>query len=140
MMKSRTNRDDRGRCPCPRKRRSDNHHGDSRRRYHRRAQRDVGEQRRRQNFECSVSITIDARQRLRRHVTIGGIDDAIVDGTQTVTVTASAAAHADGTHTLDVTDDEDSGLSRDDRRRCHCRENGGATTATVTRNTDTTAS
>ncbi|MCP4330527.1 MAG: hypothetical protein GY791_19060, partial [Alphaproteobacteria bacterium] len=34
------------------------------------------------------------------------MDDALVDGTQTVTVRAIAVGHADGTDTIDVTDDE----------------------------------
>ena len=37
---------------------------------------------------------------------IAAVDDAVVDGTQTVTITASAASHADGTATVDVTDNE----------------------------------
>ncbi|MEZ6086990.1 MAG: hypothetical protein R3C05_02940 [Pirellulaceae bacterium] len=34
------------------------------------------------------------------------VDDSIVDGTQTVTITASAAGHLDGSDTVDVTDDD----------------------------------
>src|SRR5690606_316689 len=37
---------------------------------------------------------------------ITGVDDLIADGTQTVTITASAAGFTDGTDTLDVTDNE----------------------------------
>lgn len=44
--------------------------------------------------QASVSFDIDA------------VDDAIVDGTQTVTITASAAGHLDGVDTVDVTDDD----------------------------------
>ncbi len=60
-----------------------------------------------------------------------------MDGTQTVTVTASAAAHADGTDTVDVSDDEIAGLTVTIVDAA-ISENGGATTATVIRNTDTT--
>ncbi|MEQ9410077.1 MAG: hypothetical protein RIK87_20240, partial [Fuerstiella sp.] len=42
---------------------------------------------------------------------VAAIDDAIVDGTQTVTVTATAAAHDDGTDTVDVTDNDVAGLT-----------------------------
>ncbi|APZ96389.1 right-handed parallel beta-helix repeat-containing protein [Fuerstiella marisgermanici] len=68
---------------------------------------------------------------------ITGVDDAIVDGTQTVTITASAAAHADGTDTLDVTDDDAAALTVSITDAA-ISENGGTTTATVSRNTDTT--
>ncbi|MCA9121898.1 MAG: hypothetical protein H6822_11525 [Planctomycetaceae bacterium] len=37
---------------------------------------------------------------------IGAVDDAIVDGTQTVTLTASANGYPDGTDSVDVTDDD----------------------------------
>ncbi len=37
---------------------------------------------------------------------VTAVDDGILDGTRTVTITASAAGHADGQATLDVTDDE----------------------------------
>ncbi|MEQ9410078.1 MAG: Ig-like domain-containing protein [Fuerstiella sp.] len=45
--------------------------------------------------QASVTFDIDA------------VDDAIVDGTQTVRITAAAAAHADGAGLLDITDDDD---------------------------------
>lgn len=38
------------------------------------------------------------------------VDDAIADGTQTVTVTASAAGHTDGTFDADILDDDDDDL------------------------------
>jgi hypothetical protein len=38
--------------------------------------------------------------------TIHGVDDSILDGTQTVTITAKAQGYRDATGTLDVTDDE----------------------------------
>ena len=37
---------------------------------------------------------------------VDSVDDVIVDGTQTVTITATAAGHFDGSGTVDVTDDE----------------------------------
>ncbi len=55
-----------------------------------------------------------------------------------MTVTASAAAHIDGTGTVDVSDDEIAGLTVTIVDAA-ISENGGATTATVTRNTDTTS-
>ena len=57
-----------------------------------------------------VSITIPAGQTTSAPFTIDGVDDLIVDGTQTVTVTASAAGHADGGDSVDVLDDEVSTL------------------------------
>ena len=38
--------------------------------------------------------------------TVAGVDDAIVDGTQPVVITAAAVGFIDGTNTIDVTDDE----------------------------------
>jgi hypothetical protein len=58
------------------------------------------------------------------------VDDALVDGTQTVTITASAAGYVDGSETVDVTDYE--GLTVTIGANA-ISENGGATTATVTR-------
>lgn len=51
-----------------------------------------------------ATITIPAGQSVSAPFSIDAVDDAIVDGTQTVTLSASAAAHADGSDTLDVTD------------------------------------
>ena len=39
-------------------------------------------------------------------VNLAAVDDAIVDGTQTVTITASATGFASGSDTLQVTDNE----------------------------------
>jgi hypothetical protein len=83
------------------------------------------------------TVTIAAGQSTSPAFNIDAVNDAIVDGTQTVTVTATAAAHTDGTDALDVTDDDAAALTvlivADD-----ISENGGATTATVSRNSDTT--
>ena len=52
------------------------------------------------------SITIAAGQTTSPPVNIDAVDDAIVDGTQTVTMTASAAGLVDGTDAIDVTDND----------------------------------
>ncbi len=85
-----------------------------------------------------VSVTIPAGQTTSPTFNINGIDDAVVDGTQLVTITAVAALHANGTDTVDVTDDDVAGLMLTIVAAA-ISENGGATTATVSRNTDTVA-
>ena len=52
-----------------------------------------------------ATVTIDAGQTTSAPFTITGVDDFVVDGTQTVTVLATAAAHPDGSDTVDLTDD-----------------------------------
>lgn len=82
-------------------------------------------------------VTIPAGETESAPFDITAVDDAIVDGLQTVTITATAPDYADGSDSLDVTDDDTAGLSlwiANDS----ISENGGATTATVSRNTDTT--
>ncbi|MCA8996326.1 MAG: Ig-like domain-containing protein, partial [Planctomycetaceae bacterium] len=66
---------------------------------------------------------------------ITGIDDAVVDGTQTVTVTAGATGHTNGTDTVDVTDNDIPTLTVT-IDKTSISENGGIATGTVTRNTD----
>jgi hypothetical protein len=66
--------------------------------------------------------------------TVFGIDDLIADGTQNVTITASAAGHADGTAAIQVFDDEALTLTVTPLR---ISENGGVAIATVTRHTGT---
>ncbi|MEQ9411570.1 MAG: choice-of-anchor D domain-containing protein, partial [Fuerstiella sp.] len=61
-----------------------------------------------------ASITIPAGQTTSLPFDIDAIDDALPDGTQTVTITATAAAHADGSDTVDVTDDDVVSLIIDD--------------------------
>ena len=68
--------------------------------------------------------------------TITGVDDTIVDGTQTITITAAATGFVDGTDTIDVTDD-DSPVLTVSIDQASISENGGTSTATVTRNTGT---
>lgn len=54
----------------------------------------------------SSTVTIAAGQSTSPPFNVNAVDDAILDGTQTVTLTATAAAgHADGSATIDVTDD-----------------------------------
>ena len=68
--------------------------------------------------------------------TIIGIDDSIVDGTQTVTITAFATGFTDGTDMIDVTDDDVPALSVS-IDMTSISENGGSATGTVMRNTGT---
>jgi hypothetical protein len=86
-----------------------------------------------------VSVIIAAGQSTSPPFSLDAVDDGIVDGTQTVTITASAAAHADGFDTVDVTDNDTPELTWaiDDES---VSESDGpvATIATVSRNTDTT--
>ena len=58
-----------------------------------------------------ATITIPAGQATSAPFDIDAVDDAIVDGTQTVTITAAATAHSDGTDTLDVADDSIRGVT-----------------------------
>ncbi len=83
-----------------------------------------------------ITIVIPAGQRTSDPFQISAIDDAIVDATQTVSVTVSAVGHADGTETIDVTDDDTPVLGISFSNTA-VSENGGTTTATVSRNTDT---
>lgn len=57
--------------------------------------------------EASVPVSVQIPAGLASAAfDIAAVDDAIVDGTQTVTVTASAVGYADGNDTPDVTDDD----------------------------------
>jgi hypothetical protein len=60
---------------------------------------------------------------------IDAVDDAVMDGTQVVTMTASATGYADALATLDVADDDRAGL--------RVAETDGATVVTETGATDT---
>ncbi len=53
------------------------------------------------------TVLIDAGQSTSAPFNIDSIDDTLIDGTQTVKITASAFAHEEGADTLDVTDDDD---------------------------------
>ncbi|MEZ6086981.1 MAG: hypothetical protein R3C05_02895 [Pirellulaceae bacterium] len=67
--------------------------------------------------------------------TITGVDDSIVDGTQSVIITASADTFVGATAGIDVTDDDVPTLTLSIDLGS-ISENGGTTTGTVTRNTD----
>ena len=82
----------------------------------------------------AASIMIPSGQLTSEPFTISAVDDTLLDGTQTVTITASASGYVDGTDGIDVTDHETLLLSID---AASISENGGATTGTVRRsNTD----
>ncbi|MEP0347863.1 Ig-like domain-containing protein [Rhodopirellula bahusiensis] len=53
-----------------------------------------------------LSVTIPAGQSVSDPFTITGVDDQIVDGAQTATITATAVGHAGTDGTVDVTDDD----------------------------------
>ena len=57
------------------------------------------------------TTTIAAGQTSSSPIVINSVDDAIIDGTQTVTITAAADGHADGTDTVGVADDDVAGFS-----------------------------
>ena len=69
--------------------------------------------------------------------TVTGVDDLLADGNQTVTISASAPGLAPGSDILEITDDETAALSLIIDADS-IAENGGSTTATVTRNSGTT--
>ena len=52
------------------------------------------------------AVTIAAGQSLSDPFNINIVDDAILDGTQTATITATAAGYVDGIDTIDVSDNE----------------------------------
>jgi hypothetical protein len=80
-----------------------------------------------------TSVTILANQSSATFA-ITAVDDTLLDGTQTVTITASAAGYVSGTKTLDVTDYETLAVTINP---ASISENGGSATGTVTRgNTD----
>jgi len=86
-----------------------------------------------------ATVTLAAGQSTSAPLDIAAVDDAISDGTQTVTITASAALHTDGGDTLDVTDNESGGLTLTIAAASVSEGAGAAaTTATVSRNTATT--
>jgi hypothetical protein len=86
------------------------------------------------------SVEIAAGQSISTTFNLNAVDDAIVDGTQTVTITATATGHADGSDTLDVADEDVPELSVVIAAEMIREGNGlAATTAMVSRNTDTTS-
>ncbi|APZ90449.1 sodium/calcium exchanger 1 [Fuerstiella marisgermanici] len=86
-----------------------------------------------------VSVVIAAGQATSPAFDITAIDDGLVDGTQTVNITATSTSHAAGSASLDVTDDDTPALTLSIFASAVSESAGpAATTATVTRNTDTT--
>ncbi|MGJ8644687.1 MAG: choice-of-anchor Q domain-containing protein [Luteolibacter sp.] len=81
-----------------------------------------------------TTLTIPAGD-ISATATLSAVDDAIVDGTQTVTITASATGFIDGSDQLDITDDDFPTLTLSIADPS-ISENGGTTTVTVSRNTD----
>ena len=78
--------------------------------------------------QASVEFEIDA------------VDDAIVDGTQTVSIKAGADGHESDVDDVDVTDDDEAALTLTIDAASFSEGGGeGATTAKVSRNTDTSA-
>lgn len=83
------------------------------------------------------SVTIAAGQSAVQFV-IGAVDDAIVDGTQTVIVSASAVGFADGSDTVDVTDNDTAGVTVS-AISGNTTEAGGTATFTVVLTSEPTA-
>ena len=82
-----------------------------------------------------MEVTIPAGQ-TSATFDVSAVDDDLLDGTQAVIITASAAGYADVTDTVNVNDYETLTISVS---ADSISENAGTTTATVTRsNTDTT--
>ena len=87
-----------------------------------------------------ASVTIAAGQATSPAFNIAAVNDNLVDGTQTVTITATATGLTDGTDTLNVTDDDVPTLTLSIAADSISETAGtGATTATVTRNTNTSS-
>jgi len=84
-----------------------------------------------------ATVTILAGQ-TSASFTVSAVDDAIVDGTQPATITASAATFAAGTDAIDVSDDDVPTLALNIDLAA-MSENGGSSNAAVSRNTDTTS-
>ncbi|HND52402.1 MAG TPA: Calx-beta domain-containing protein, partial [Pirellulaceae bacterium] len=77
-----------------------------------------------------ASVTIPANA-TSATFSISALDDTLLDGDQSLTLTASAAGYVDGTTTLVVTDHETLTVTLD---VSSISENGGSTTGTVRRN------
>ncbi len=81
-----------------------------------------------------ATVTVDVNQ-TSASFTITAVDDNILDGTHTATITAAASGYVRGNDSIDVTDHETLTLTID---AASLNESGGSTTATITRsNTDT---
>ncbi len=78
----------------------------------------------------SASVVIADGQAVSPPFTISAVDDSVLDGTQTITVLATATGYEPGTETLDITDFEELAVTID---AAAISESGGSTTATVSR-------
>lgn len=86
-----------------------------------------------------LSVTIAVGQLTSPAFTITGVDDVIVDGVQTATITASATNVISGSDSIELTDDDTASLTLAIAENTFMESAGAvATTATVSRNTDTT--
>ena len=85
--------------------------------------------------EASVPATVTiAANQASATFTVTGVNDNLLDGTQTVTITASAGGYVSGTGTINITDHEPLSVSF---TPTSISEFGGMVTGTVTRsNTD----
>ncbi|MFT5473136.1 MAG: M6 family metalloprotease-like protein, partial [Kiritimatiellia bacterium] len=83
-----------------------------------------------------ASTTIADGQTSSPAFSLDAVDDALADGTATLMITASAVGYVDGTDTIDVTDDDVAALSVS-IASASMSENGGSSSATVSRNSPT---
>jgi hypothetical protein len=90
----------------------------------------------------SASVTIAAGQTNAAFL-VNAVDDTELDGTQTVTISASATGFADVGDTIDVLDDDSAGGGSSQLTLnitpTSISENGGSANATVTRTGNTSA-
>lgn len=70
--------------------------------------------------------------------TVTGVDDELIDGLQTITITASAVNHETATASIDVTDDDQAALSLS-LEQTMVGEHGESVQVTVSRNTSPTS-
>ena len=94
------------------------------------------------NSDASAATVLDTvvipAGQAAANFTIAAVDDAIADGPQTTTITATATGLTDAAASLEVTDNEIAALNLSLDANS-IAENGGTATATVTRNTPTDA-
>jgi large repetitive protein len=85
-----------------------------------------------------AQVTIPA-DRASATFAVTGVDDSLMDGTQTVTVTASAAGYVAGSATVNVTDDDTAGITVSPTGGLTTTEAGGTATFTVVLTSQPTA-
>ncbi|MEZ6111483.1 MAG: hypothetical protein R3C99_10745 [Pirellulaceae bacterium] len=83
-----------------------------------------------------LTVTIPDGQTTSAPFNITGVDDAVLDGTRTTTISASATGYVTGTAAIDVTDFEPLTVTLS---ASTISENGGLTTLTVSREDASTA-